>query len=1232
MSGSRLLRAALLLILVGGYGPVSWGLSPDNLAHCGGDKQRACCLFEAFPVGCDTGVNIFPATNDNNYGFCPSSSTYADRCVKVSACGGAGQRACCTGNLEGNACLNDTLAPLPGCIPTEGNSYCLCGGSGTGNASQFTCVAEYPTALVGTNSNCGSEGQRACCVIERASPCDSGLVAETDGWNDNYVPISGDRTCSDGITFAYADSFCIKSELADPNKIRNNIAAQIKPIDEPSTNWTEPPPDELRGIMAGYMDMHVHLFAEFAHGGKAFVGYPAPKDANGKFVVDAANNVNTALSPARDLALHKDADHGLGRDTVGDGTNDGARSLFGAPYFSGWPKWTSTTHQQVYYKWLERAWRGGLRAITLLAVTNEAMCKSINKDRVNQWPECENSMGPILDQLHAARDFERFIDEQANETENGVDWFRIVESSTEAREVIRSGKLAVILGIEVDNLFNCKEAGCPADFGLPAERIAPLAQPTTLEEAVQVIYDMGVRHVFPVHNFDNAFGAAAAWQDVIGVGQAVSEGRWWELENCGDGNGDYSFWIDNATQFLVDLLGFGGLEAAPPKYVNGNLETAYASCNARGLRPKGWRLINALMDKGMLIDIDHMSNHSLEETLDLTKSFRGQDEYPLVASHVQFFDRHIKDWNEDNFGRHERMRTRAQLDAIKVGGGMVAAMLKDDVQDTGLRGKKFTIGYTPEVGPHTITDNCRHSSKSWAQAYEYAVDVMGGPVAMGSDFNGIAGHLGPRFGSDACGGWEVVRTPERRRERLAQEQEAKKVDYNGDGFSIPGFGTFGGQVTGFKTFDYNVDGLAHIGLLPDLVADLRAIGLSDHYYEALMCSAEQYVRVWGRAEAIAAGNPVPDEPWLCTVTDDTPPISTASVSPPAFSSGWHGGDVRVTLSATDDSAGIEEIGYTSSGASILAGSHPGTPAELDFSSEGITTLRFYATDLAGNEEQPENELTLRIDRSAPTISGSAHPAANDAGWNNQNVEATFICDDTLSGIASCGPDETVANEGADQSVGGTAEDNAGNVATTQVTGINLDKTPPTVTVTGVTDGAIYTLGAVPAAGCQTTDGLSGVTTAAVIGVSGGTTNNVGAFAADCTGAKDVADNTNQASATFAVHYDFPGLEGPLANRPPNRRDKAGRSLPLVFSLGGFHGLDILAAGSPTSDEVDCGSGTPTDAEEPADSAGGRGLKFDTETGLYSYVWKSSEMWADTCRTLYLRFDDGTTHEVSFSFK
>ena len=765
--------------------------NPNEHTHCGGDGQRACCTTEGSP-SCDTG-NIEIASTG---GTCPGSfSGSAGHCVAITGCGAPGQRACCNGLTEfsnrvpGGACNTDA-APVLGCV---GN--CYCGGIGTGQVAVHTCVA-YSSA-------CGGDGQRACCVIERAAPCDAPFV--------QILGTSGDATCSDGITTPNALGICASTTAA--------------PIAEPDPGWT-PPATPRGGPLRGYADLHVHLLAHLAHGASVFAGHPAPIDDDGKFVLDAGHNINTALSPALDAFIHGATGlHIPGEDTVGFGTNDGAISLFGAPFFNGWPTWNTTTHQQVYYKWLERAWRGGLRLMVMFAVTNEALCAS------NDGTDCDDSMGPIDQQLAdvlALRTLHRRPERRPR-----PGWFRIVQTPAEARTAIADGKMAVVLGIEVDNLFNCKLR--------PAAR-----RPFDLGAAMDDIYAKGVRHVFPVHNFDNAFGAPATWQDAIDVGQAYSEGRWWEVEDCAAGQRCVRLLARCGIAPILAILGFGADVPEPlPAYPNGDTFPNYASCNTRGLRKTpggngdlGVRLLDELMDRGMIIDIDHMSRKTLDDTLAIASARNPTAPYPVVASHVQFFALHEREF-DDNAGRHERMRTAAQLAAIKAGGGMIAAMLKEDVQDTGQGGKKFTLAYTPVEGD-AVADDCRTSSKTWAQSLQYGVDVMDAPVAMGSDFNGVAGHVGPRFGSDACGGAGAPNGSE----RALQELAGNRVGYP---FTIPGFGSFAKQTTGDKAFDYNVDGLAHIGLLPDMVADLDRIGVDQHYVDALFCSARRSTSASGSA-------------------------------------------------------------------------------------------------------------------------------------------------------------------------------------------------------------------------------------------------------------------------------------------------------------------------------------------------------------------------------------------------
>ena len=46
----------------------------------------------------------------------------------------------------------------------------------------------------------------------------------------------------------------------------------------------------------------------------------------------------------------------------------------GWPTFKDWPRHDSLTHEQTYYKWIERAWKGGMKIQVNLLVENEVLC------------------------------------------------------------------------------------------------------------------------------------------------------------------------------------------------------------------------------------------------------------------------------------------------------------------------------------------------------------------------------------------------------------------------------------------------------------------------------------------------------------------------------------------------------------------------------------------------------------------------------------------------------------------------------------------------------------------------------------------------------------------------------------------------------------------------------------------------------------------------------------------
>jgi len=179
---------------------------------------------------------------------------------------------------------------------------------------------------------------------------------------------------------------------------------------------------------------------------------------------------------------------------------------------------------------------------------------------------------------------------------------------------------------------------------------------------------------------------------------------------------------------------------------------------------------------------------------------------------------------------------------------------------------------------------------------------------------------------------------------------------------------------------------------------------------------------------------------------------------------------------------------------------------------------------------------VNLDLVPPVASISTTPGANGNGWiNSLPVTVNLSGTDSGSGVAQLrywinnGPVASIAGgSGSTQlaaegsySVGLRAIDNAGNISALATSSFGIDVTPPVVAVTGVTQGAIYTYGNVPTAGCTTTDALSGVATMATVSTTGGNGHGTGRFTAACSGATDKAGNAAQpVSVTYDVIADM----------------------------------------------------------------------------------------------------------------
>jgi uncharacterized repeat protein (TIGR01451 family) len=130
---------------------------------------------------------------------------------------------------------------------------------------------------------------------------------------------------------------------------------------------------------------------------------------------------------------------------------------------------------------------------------------------------------------------------------------------------------------------------------------------------------------------------------------------------------------------------------------------------------------------------------------------------------------------------------------------------------------------------------------------------------------------------------------------------------------------------------------------------------------------------------------------------------------------------------------------------------------------------------------------------------------------------------------------------------------------------------------------------------------------------------------------DANPANNTATAMTTVIYAFQGFFPPVANPPNINVVTAGSAVPVKFSLGGNQGLDIFAAGSPSSAPIPCDGGALS-SEIPTVTAGSSSLSYDSVTGQYVYVWKTESAWAGTCRRLTVQLNDGTAHTALFRFR
>ena len=153
--------------------------------------------------------------------------------------------------------------------------------------------------------------------------------------------------------------------------------------------------------------------------------------------------------------------------------------------------------------------------------------------------------------------------------------------------------------------------------------------------------------------------------------------------------------------------------------------------------------------------------------------------------------------------------------------------------------------------------------------------------------------------------------------------------------------------------------------------------------------------------------------------DKTAPTIDATSSGTRNAAGWYMDDVTVSYTATDGASGVADA-----------------PAD-DVIGEGSNqSASATATDAAGNSSSAE-VTGIYVDKTPPMLNGTFA-----SGWHTGNVDVVWSCTDELSGPLGQPANDTVAGEGDNLSSTASCADVAGNVTTTTVSGIKIDRTEP----------------------------------------------------------------------------------------------------------------------------------------------------------------------------------------------
>jgi microsomal dipeptidase-like Zn-dependent dipeptidase len=535
--------------------------------------------------------------------------------------------------------------------------------------------------------------------------------------------------------------------------------------------------------LTGWVDLHAHPMSHLAFGGKVVQGgvditqnLPFP---NGSLLPMDSNCVPWMRAASVAQALGDDRPTHGGHDVLHFPCGDelrviiinglqsgnkgalmtagtGAPPTIGFPVFNTWPAWNDITHQKMWWEWIKRARDGGQRVMVALAHNNRTLADAVSGDQPTTDRESADLQIREIRTLAAAHS----------------DVMEVALDSAHLQQIVLSNRIAIVLGVEIDNIGNFStDPALNTNPPLPPQLRDQLVQ-ARMPGEIQHLYDEGVRYIFPVHIVDNSLGGTAIYEPTFDIPNFRETGHYWAVE-CSAPNEEIDYTFDSSLDTKMWLAAIVKLGIDPTKQPSPSPTCrpdqgqGLGHRNALGITPAGVAAIKEMMKRGMIIDIDHMSDKTADATLDLAEAVGGPGSpgYPVVSGHAG-----IRRYG----GASERFRSTRQLARIAKLHGMFGL------------GTDGTFAY------------------DWANQYQAAMYFMGYMNANPS-IRALYKNGAIAFGTDANG---FTKMP------MPGGNSPPAVTYTA---AFPQSGTSGS----LKTWNYNTEGVANYGMLWDFIQHVR---------------------------------------------------------------------------------------------------------------------------------------------------------------------------------------------------------------------------------------------------------------------------------------------------------------------------------------------------------------------------------------------------------------------------